>query len=102
MLFSNLSSAHTRTLQTKINWQNLEKSGLKYAESFGTCRGYLKGRKMRVLVIEDDPSIRETLGMVLEAYEHQPDLVCSGERALDYLGNQWPDVMLLDLTLEGM
>jgi DNA-binding response OmpR family regulator len=57
---------------------------------------------MRVLVIEDDPSIRETLGMVLEAYMHQPDLLESGEQAIEYLKTTWPDVMLLDLTLAGM
>jgi DNA-binding response OmpR family regulator len=57
---------------------------------------------MRVLVIEDDSSVRETLGMVLEAYQHQPDLVESGEQAVDFLKATWPDVMLLDLTLQGM
>jgi DNA-binding response OmpR family regulator len=57
---------------------------------------------MRVLVIEDDPSVRETLGMVLEAYQHQPVLVSDGEQALDYLKETWPDVVLLDLTLPGM
>jgi DNA-binding response OmpR family regulator len=57
---------------------------------------------MRVLVVEDDPSIRETLGMVLEACEYQADLMDSGEKALEYLKGTWPDVMLLDLTLEGM
>jgi DNA-binding response OmpR family regulator len=57
---------------------------------------------MRVLVVEDDPSIRETLGMVLESYQHVSDLVDSGEKALEYLKRIWPDVMLLDLTLPGM
>lgn len=57
---------------------------------------------MRVLVVEDDLSIRETLAIVLEAYQHQADLVDSGEKALDYLSREWPDVMLLDLTLQGM
>ncbi|HLD99571.1 MAG TPA: response regulator [Bdellovibrionota bacterium] len=57
---------------------------------------------MRVLVVEDDPSVRETLGMVLEAYDHQPDLVDDGEHALKYLETTWPDVMLLDLSLPGM
>ena len=57
---------------------------------------------MRVLVIEDDYSVRETLGMVLEAYQHQPDLVESGEQAVSFLKTAWPDVMLLDLTLQGM
>ncbi len=57
---------------------------------------------MRVLVVEDDPSIRETLGMVLEAYSHEAHLLDSGERVIGYLENHWPDVMLLDLTLQGM
>lgn len=57
---------------------------------------------MRVLVVEDDPSIRETLGMVLEAYEHRADLMDRGEDVLEYLKTTWPDVMLLDLTLQGM
>ena len=57
---------------------------------------------MRVLVIEDDSSVRETLGMVLEAYQHQPDLAESGEQAVSFLKSTWPDVMLLDLTLQGV
>jgi DNA-binding response OmpR family regulator len=57
---------------------------------------------MRVLVIEDDASVRETLGMVLEAYQHKPSLVESGEEAIRFLKTEWPDVMLLDLTLQGM
>jgi DNA-binding response OmpR family regulator len=57
---------------------------------------------MKVLVIEDDRSIRETLGIVLESYGHQAELLPSGELALQSLEAGWPDVMLLDLTLEGM
>jgi two-component system nitrogen regulation response regulator NtrX len=57
---------------------------------------------MKVLVVEDDPSILETLGLVLEAYNHHADLVARGEEVVEYLKKQWPDVMLLDLTLQGM
>src|SRR6476620_1284896 len=57
---------------------------------------------MRVLVVEDDPSILETLGMVLEAYSHEADLIDNGEKVIEYLKTTWPDVMLLDLTLQGM
>ncbi len=56
---------------------------------------------MKVLVIEDDPSILETLGMVLEAYQHEAHLISKGELVVEYLKENWPDVMLLDLTLEG-
>ncbi len=57
---------------------------------------------MRILVVEDDYSIRETLAMVLESFQYQADLVESGEQVLEYLAHTWPDVMLLDLTLPGM
>lgn len=59
-------------------------------------------RPMRVLVVEDDRSVRETLGLVLESYDYQVDLVDSGEAALKKLEEYWPDVLLLDLALLGM
>lgn len=77
--------------------------GQKYRASWGYRRENAVGQKiMNVLVVEDDSSVRETLGMVLEAYQHRPALVESGEQALEYLARSWPDVMLLDLTLQGM
>lgn len=57
---------------------------------------------MRILVIEDDQSVRETLGLVLEACNYEADLVDGWERAEQYLSGTWPDAMLLDLTLAGM
>lgn len=57
---------------------------------------------MKILVVEDDSSVRETLGMVLEASHHQVALVEGGLDALKYLKTDWPDVMLLDLTLAEM
>jgi DNA-binding response OmpR family regulator len=57
---------------------------------------------MRILVVEDDLSVRETLGMVLESSEHKVDLIENGKNALNYLERTWPDVMLLDLTLPEM
>src|SRR4051812_18168370 len=57
---------------------------------------------MNVLVVEDDASIRETLGMVLAEFGHQSSLVHDGEEALSYLESNWPDAILLDLSLPGM
>lgn len=62
----------------------------------------VSSQNLRVLVIEDDASVRETLGMVLEAYQYQPILMESGIEALNWLASDWPDVMLLDLTLQEM
>jgi DNA-binding response OmpR family regulator len=57
---------------------------------------------MRVLVVEDDRSVRETLGIVLESYGFEARLAESGSQALQSLKQNWPDVLLLDLTLEEM
>lgn len=57
---------------------------------------------MRILVVEDDRSVRETLGMVLECYNYDVDLVDGGEAALRHLESHWPDAILLDLSLVGM
>jgi two-component system OmpR family response regulator len=57
---------------------------------------------MRVLVVEDDRSVRETLGMVLECYQYDVELVESGEAAIERIRSQWPDLLLLDLSLAGM
>ena len=60
------------------------------------------GGLMNIMVLEDDPSVRETLGLVLESSSHHANLVDSGEAALEALKKKWPDVLLLDLTLPGM
>jgi DNA-binding response OmpR family regulator len=57
---------------------------------------------MKILVVEDDLSVRETLGMVLEASNHEVILLENGSEALRYLESSWPDAMLLDLTLPEM
>ncbi len=55
---------------------------------------------MSILVVEDDASIRETLGMVLEAYNYEAVLLDAGEKVIAHLRKDWPDLMLLDLNLQ--
>jgi DNA-binding response OmpR family regulator len=55
---------------------------------------------MSILVVEDDASIRETLGMVLEAYNYEAVLLDTGDKVMAYLRKEWPDLMLLDLNLQ--
>jgi DNA-binding response OmpR family regulator len=57
---------------------------------------------MKILVVEDDFSVRETLGMVLESSNYEVVLLENGTEALRYLETNWPDAMLLDLTLPEM
>ncbi len=57
---------------------------------------------MHILVVEDDRSIRETIGIVLEAYHHHAELVADSREtlaALEPSAGRWPDVLILDLKL---
>jgi DNA-binding NtrC family response regulator len=58
-------------------------------------------RKRRVLIVDDEPGVRESLRMVLkDAYE--PVAVASGPEALATIAEQPVDVVLLDIVMPGM
>jgi NtrC-family two-component system response regulator AlgB len=54
---------------------------------------------MRVLIVDDEPNIRRTLRVALEAMGHEAVEAGSGERALALVERQMFDVALLDLRL---
>ncbi|MEU6782890.1 response regulator, partial [Nonomuraea angiospora] len=56
----------------------------------------------RVLLIEDDPAVREGLELALSRHGHRVSAVESGERGLERLRANLPDVVVLDLMLPGM
>lgn len=55
----------------------------------------------RVLVVEDDRGVRESLGAVLEHQGHEVALCESGEEALERI-DPLPDLVILDLNLPGI
>lgn len=57
---------------------------------------------MRVLVVEDEPDLREVTETFLLLQGHQPLVVASGAEALDAVGTHDPDVVLLDLLMPDM
>jgi len=59
-------------------------------------------RNTRVLVVDDEPGIRESLVGVLEDEGLACDAVESGEQCLEQLARQSYDVVLLDVWLKGM
>jgi two-component system nitrogen regulation response regulator NtrX len=59
-------------------------------------------RNTRVLVVDDEPGIRESLAGVLQDEDYTCDAVESGERCLEELARQTYDVVLLDVWLQGM
>jgi two-component system response regulator MtrA len=57
--------------------------------------------KPRVLVVDDDSSLAEMLGIVLRAEGFEPAFVPDGSRALAAFREVKPDLVLLDLMLPG-
>jgi two-component system nitrogen regulation response regulator NtrX len=60
----------------------------------------LKSR--RILIVDDEPGIRTTLGAVLEDEEYTVEAVGAGEACLTLLETQSFDCVLLDVWLPGM
>ncbi|WP_432249609.1 response regulator [Streptomyces sanyensis] len=56
----------------------------------------------RVLLVEDDPSVREGVELGLRRRGHEVRTAATGEAGLDALNAFRPDLLLLDLMLPGM
>ena len=59
-------------------------------------------RNARILIVDDEPGIRESLRGVLEDEEFLCEAVENGERCLEELARQNYEVVLLDVWLPGM
>jgi len=57
---------------------------------------------LRVLVIDDEPPIRKLLRVGLSAHGYQIIEASNGKMALELLGQQQPDLIILDLGLPDM
>jgi two-component system nitrogen regulation response regulator NtrX len=56
----------------------------------------------RILVVDDEPAIRQSLCGVLEDEGFQPAVVASGEECLERLARQPCDLVFLDIWLPGL
>ena len=56
----------------------------------------------RILVVEDDPSLRETLAEVLEDDGHEVRVAEDGEAALEAIHEWTPELIVLDLMMPRM
>jgi two-component system nitrogen regulation response regulator NtrX len=59
-------------------------------------------KQLRILVVDDEPGIRQSLCGVLEDEGHRASAVPSGEACLEELARQSYDLLLLDVWLPGM
>ncbi len=65
-------------------------------------RGHVENRTFRLLVVEDEPMLLETITQLLEVYGHQVHGAADAGEARDVLdGGEEPDAILLDLWLPG-
>src|SRR5438093_4818219 len=56
----------------------------------------------RVLIVDDDKALRHALAVLLQDAGYQTEQAGDGPEALDALGRQTVDCMLLDIGLPGM
>ena len=56
----------------------------------------------KILVVEDDFAVRETLSFVLRSEGFQVQLAENMQEAVESLQNSWSDVMLLDLSVQDL
>lgn len=56
----------------------------------------------RILIVDDEPAIRETLGGILEDEGYAVRSVGTGEEALSVLGSERPDLVMLDIWMPGI
>ena len=55
-----------------------------------------------VLIVDDDPSARETLIAMLESENYRLEIAKDGFQALQMIGHIQPDLILLDVMMPGM
>ena len=60
------------------------------------------GRVVRILLVEDDTTVREAVAAYLTRAGHDVDAVADGEAAVEHFTAQPADLVLLDLMLPGL
>ena len=54
---------------------------------------------MRILVVDDEPAVREAVDRALRLEGYQTELAADGAEALDALADRTPDALVLDVLM---
>ena len=57
---------------------------------------------MRILVVDDDTAVRDSLARTLRFEGHEVDTACDGRQALDAVHAAEPDAMILDVSMPNL
>jgi len=60
------------------------------------------GASAKILVVDDDPDMREALQMILESVGYRVVMAEDGEKCLSKLKEEQPDLLILDLLMPRM
>lgn len=60
------------------------------------------GAGAKILVVDDDPDMREALQMILESADYTVVMAEDGEKCLAKLKEEQPDLLILDLLMPRM
>src|SRR5712664_3481770 len=80
----------------------MENSGFPLSRTKGGRKSSVRQRKARILVVDDEKAIVRVLKRSLEAHGYDVFVAQSGEKALESIQFNRPDVLLLDLGLPDM
>lgn len=56
----------------------------------------------QILIVDDDPMQRKVLSQLLQRFGYQVDAVSSGEEAVQHVRHHSPDLLLLDMVMDGI
>jgi DNA-binding NtrC family response regulator len=57
---------------------------------------------VKILVVDDEPSVKETFGRLIGKMGHMPFIANNGAKAIELYKLHRPDMVLLDVNLLGM
>ena len=62
----------------------------------------MEKRKAKILICDDEPSIREALNTMLSSEGYEVVLAADGEAAIELYKKESPDLIILDVSMPGM